>query len=224
MKTLLYTIVLVLCSAFSAHAQTFTEPLVESPKGFSFKLYTSSFIINSYRHGVSLSSRPVAFLDFGGFSLASSFATDKFVHELEASYWQWEEETDRQVHTFEEYGLRYELGTYFKRPIADNLWLRLGGGALFFRGQENEQPKSPFDFPRVRNTGGVAVTFIPHLEWALGERWYLDLNVSFISFTFSLNEIEAFRPDLPVNLRDFSNYSFIVGGVRQLRFGVGYRL
>jgi hypothetical protein len=224
MKVLFYTLALLSLSIHFAHAQAFAIEDTWPERGSSIKLYTSSFIINSDRHSALLDPEEASLLDFGGFSLAGQWVMESFVHELEASYWQWEHESADYEKTYEEYTLRYELGTYLRKPLANNLWLRLGGGALFFRGQENELPKSPFDFPRVRNTGGVAVTFIPHLEWALGERWYLDLNVSFISFTFSLNEVEAFRPDLPVNLSNFSNYSFIAGGVRQLRFGVGYRL
>jgi len=195
--------------------------LQEERKGVALRAYASSFILGSDRHSRLTHASA---LPFGGPSLAVSLESNRFVHELEVAYWSWEEEDSEQRRTSEEYGLRYELGTYLQKPLAEGLRLRLGGGLLFYRGVEDTEPKTPIDFPRWGRSTGVAATFIPHLEWALNEHWFIDLSLSFGSIRFSVEESRVDRPDLPFAQREFSNFSLIMGGVRQLRLGVGYRL
>ena len=195
--------------------------LQEERQGVALRAYASSFILGSDRHSRLTHASA---LPFGGPSLAVSLESNRFVHELEVAYWSWEEEDSEQRRTSEEYGLRYELGTYLQKPLAEGLWLRLGGGLLFYRGVEDTEPKTPIDFPRWGRSTGVTATFIPHLEWALNEHWFIDLSLSFGSIRFSVEESRVDRPDLPFAQREFSNFSLIMGGVRQLRLGVGYRL
>lgn len=204
----------------TAGAQDLIE-LEEERQGFALKAYASSFVLGSDRHSKLTHASA---LPFGGPSLAVSLASNRLVHELEVAYWSWEEEDREQRRTSEEYGLRYELGTYLQKPLAEGLRLRLGGGLLFYRGVEDTEPKTPIDFPRWGRSTGVAATFIPHLEWALSEHWFVDVNLSFASLRFSVEEHRSDRPDLPPSQREFSNYNIIVGGVRQLRVGLGYKL
>ncbi|NBC09519.1 MAG: hypothetical protein GVY26_20195 [Bacteroidetes bacterium] len=195
--------------------------LKEERQGFALKAYASTFILGSDRHSRLIHASA---LPFGGPSLAVSLASNRLVHELEVAYWSWEEEDREQRRTSKEYGLRYELGTYLQKPLAEGLWLRLGGGLLFYRGVEDTAPKTPSDYPRWGRSTGVAATFIPHLEWLLNEHWFIDLSLSFGSVRFSVEEHRVDRPDLPPRQREFSNYNMILGGVRQLRLGLGYKL
>lgn len=215
---LLFTIFISI--TITVGAQDLIE-LQEERKGVALRAYASTFILGSDRHSRLTHASA---LPFGGPSLAVSLESNRFVHELEVAYWSWEEEDSEQRRTSEEYGLRYELGTYLQKPLAEGLWLRLGGGLLFYRGVEDTEPKTPIDFPRWGRSTGVAATFIPHLEWALNEHWFIDLSLSFGNIRFSVEESGVDRPDLPPAQREFSSFSLIMGGVRQLRLGVGYRL
>jgi len=219
MRALLLFAILISITTF-VEAQDLIE-LEEERQGFALKAYASTFILGSDRHSRLTHASA---LPFGGPSLAVSLVSKRLVHELEIAYWSWEEEDLEQRRTSEEYGLRYELGTYLQKPLAERLRLRLGGGLLVYRGVEDVEPKTPGDFPSWGRSTGLAVTFIPHLEWALSEHWFIDVNLSFASLRFSMEENRSARPDLPPSQREFSNYSLITGGVRQLRLGLGYRL
>lgn len=204
----------------TAGAQDLIE-LEEERQGFTLKAYASSFVLGSDRHSRLTHASA---LPFGGPSLAVSLASKRLIHELEAAYWSWEEEDRAQRRSSEEYGVRYELGTYLQKPLAEGLRLRLGGGLLAYRGVEDVEPKTPGDFSSWGRSTGLAATFIPHLEWALSEHWFVDVNLSFGSLRFSIEESEILRPDIPPSQREFRSFDLQMGTVRQLRFGVGYRL
>jgi len=163
-------------------------------------------------------------ISFGGGSLAAGLQSEKAVHELEVAYWSWGKRYSSPWSTAEEYSIRYELGKYF--ASTEKLRLRLGTGLIGVRGEEiNWLLFHTSDSYKYRRHLGVALTFIPHIEWSLGKRWLLDLSCSVGNVSYVVTKRGIYNPDAAASYRHTSTRQDVVlGRVWQLRLGLGYRL
>ncbi|MCB9289408.1 MAG: hypothetical protein H6560_19005 [Lewinellaceae bacterium] len=197
----------------------------DSPTEISFRLYGNALYLKSERVPRYYRAKPRPF-EFMGFTPAFSVrnAGSRTVHEVEASF-HWRNETVEMDRARErEFGFRYELGSYLEGNLFKIIRVRLGGGLLLYYYDGRVEPLTTTRFPRDLKSGGFLLSFIPHFEIPLGQRFFADFNASVFSIGVGIEHSYIHHPLFTERQRDQTSIAYDLGVNRFLRLGLGVRL
>jgi hypothetical protein len=168
--------------------------------------------------------------DYGFFtlmppSLALSLRKEgsPYVSEIEAFVHLRNEDLGTEYLEERAFSLRYDLSSYIG-PNDARFRIRLGGAARAYYYTAETSPLSSAVFPRIEQEIGVVIAFIPRLEYKLGQRLRLDMNLSMLSTNIGRDKSRVENPALTRRQQELGGYHVIWLQDRLLRLGLEYRL
>ncbi len=152
----------------------------------------------------------------------------KYSKELELGLW-----TQTRNVTFDsvtyaikdfEAAARFEWGVRLEKKLFNYIIFTLNPAIDLYFYEGDAQPISGLDFPASSISGGMMLSFIPHIEIPLGERLFLDLNINFINISFGLDFQRKFNPAWTERQQKTGGFSFNTQGEQSFQIGLGYKL
>ena len=129
---------------------------------------------------------------------------------------------DKQFELFVRYEYRLHL---LKNKNEKALKPIIGFSATPFFQWNISDPVLSNEYPSSKASIGLYLSVIPRIEYAINERWYLDLNIPLALVTTHYTRIRHDSPLLPENKRLETIVDFYNGPVSfAIRFGVGIKI
>ena len=129
--------------------------------------------------------------------------------------------TDETNQTTEQvYGIKYEAGR-IGIETNDRMGLRFGAGLEFYYGNHKTEPLLTQIYPIETNTLGINVSFSPHLDIKLSEKFFIDFNPALMLVYNELEKNQTFNPSLPTSAQKQTTINLGTGGF-VIQIGVGY--
>lgn len=118
-------------------------------------------------------------------------------------------------------GAKYEYGVLGKQ-LNNYFKFRYGGALDFYYGNNNYESNLSYVFPEEQTFSGVMLAFSPHLDFALSERFFIDLNPSLVLLNYYFEKNRTKNPTLPEEAQEQGSIGLDAGGLL-LQIGVGYK-
>ncbi len=216
---------LSLCLALAGLSFAVLNAQGDTPAEISLRLYGNALYLNSERVPRYYRAEPQPF-EFIGFTPAFSVrnAGSRVIHEVEASFHWRNAKVDMEQTKEREFGLRYELGNYLEGNLFKHIRVRLGGGLRLYYYYTRVDPLTTLSFPKDYQQGGALISFIPHLEFPLGSRFFADLNASIFSIGVGLEHRYIHHPLFTERQRSATSIAYDMAVNRFLRLGIGMKL
>lgn len=159
---------------------------------------------------------------YNGLTLAYRILTpERRVHEFEL----WVEPQGRSNDTVAISGIgihtRYEYGKILNKPLTEVLDLQIGLAGRLYYLHEDVEPNQSNRFHTNYDEFGIELTAPIHLIFNVGERFYIDLNTSFLGAQVSLDYQKVNNPSIPESQQRQGGLNLNIGGNHFLRLGLG---
>jgi len=123
-----------------------------------------------------------------------------------------------------EFAIRMEWSYYLRKKLFKTIKVRWGISPrpYFYYGVKS--PRNNVGYIVRKTTGGLAFSWVLHLEYDLSDRVFVDLSTSNLFLDFGLDYQFNDNPVLAERQKRQGGFDFDMGGERLLRVGMGYRL
>jgi hypothetical protein len=123
------------------------------------------------------------------------------------------------------FSLNYEYILIFSKSAEKRLVPSLGFGLNPYYFRTSSFPASPADFRRSETRTGINLFVNPRLNYYLGPKFFIDLNIPINIYNFFWDIYTNRDPRIPVKYQTYTNIDWeLLPSVYSLRLGIGMKL
>ncbi|MEM9917586.1 MAG: hypothetical protein AAF990_05785 [Bacteroidota bacterium] len=207
----------------------FLQPTRATAQDKDSSLPTMQMGVKLYTQFLRLGAPSIPYFDRTDFSLMDylSFSPSftfqmpgkPFLHEIEPTFRFRDYEADGLKETY--ISLRYEIGKLSNIPQGKKMSFRMGLSSEFFFYNGEAVPGSVFVLRKELNKYGILASSIPHLHIPVSDRFYLDLNMALLTFSFHYQSDYTDNPAFTEQQKTLRSTAFEFALARSFRVGFG---
>ena len=188
----------------------------------SIKVYSNFLYLNSERYSILFNPNKKGF-EFEQVSLAYRKRNEKTFFELEGGLLTFKEELPDFAKDHFDIHIRGEQGFKMRESANGKFLFYISLAAKIYYWREDDLPKTSANFETNTWSTGLNGALFLRGEYHFNEKFYLDVNTTFLGGTLSAQFSTLKDPILTVNQQTQGGFDFDILSERLLRIGIGYK-